>query len=398
MVNQTKLNANIWKFAVHAITNKRAYMPFLTIFLLTMPNATAKTIGLLTLIGQITGFVFEIPSGYISDKIGHKKALILARVAMALSTLCYIFADKIWWFFLGSILLAIGWAFVSGTGNAFMHNTLMALGKDKQYAAIMGKIRSVGFAIPIIIIITLSTIAESSFKIAFVIAFIIDIIGLVTVLFMKNPPREKQTVKEIGPSNFSTVLREFISVGWLPFVLAGSIVLSIIFGATIGFKNPYQEMLGFSISALGILWAVSRVFISGLLLINGWIYRKLSFKGFLLLRVFIFGVSFIAIGFITNMWVVAVLFIMGNTAMWGFLSAESQYLLEFIKDSKFKATLLSVKELITKLFTAGVGIAMGLLVVKFSFQIAYLIVGIFLFLIMCVTAIFLPKHQKLKNI
>jgi len=95
-----KLQSNIWKMAVYYITNKRTYLTFLTIFLLTMPNATAKTIGLILAVGQFVGFLVEIPSGYISDRIGHRNALIIARSAMVFSTACYVFATSIAVFYL----------------------------------------------------------------------------------------------------------------------------------------------------------------------------------------------------------------------------------------------------------------------------------------------------------
>jgi len=348
----------------------------------------------LTLVGQLTGFLFEIPSGYLSDKFGHKKALIFARTAMIFSTACYIFASEIWWFFLGTILLAIGSAFVSGTTTAFLHDTLTALGKNNQFASIMGKIRSVGFAIPIIFIIILSAVAGLNFRIAFLIAFIIDIVGFITAVSIKSPPIKEQSIKEIGHQNFFAVLREFISVGWLPFVIAGSIVSGIIFGATMGFKNPYQEILGFSIAMLGILWATSRLCISALLIANGWIHKTFSFKQFILLRTLIFCISFFCIGLASNMWLTAILFILITTTIFGLSAAASQYHLEFIKKSSSKATLLSVIALITKLFIAGVALIMGFLVTKFCFQKAYLIIGILLIILMFGIMVFVPEPKK----
>lgn len=394
-LKNNKINGNIWKFTVHTIMSRRAYAPFLTIFLLTMPSATARTIGLLTLIGQMVGFVFEIPSGYISDRIGHKKALVIARTTMVLSTVCYIFANEVWWFFAGAILLAIGLAFVSGTSAAFMHDTLVVLGKDAQYASIMGKIRSIGFAVPIIFIILLSTVAGLNFRIAFLIALLIDIIGLIAVILLKNPSIKKQTIKEIGPKNFFTVLKEFTTVGWMPFVIAESIVFGIVFGVTMGFRSPYQEMLGFSIAMIGILWAISRLCISSLLVANGWIYKRLSFKQFIVLRTLVFSVSFLCIGLVSNMWLVAMFFIFGNTAMCGLSSAGSQYHLEFIKKSSSKATLLSVIALMKKIFTAVVGLTMGLLVTRFYFQKTYLMVGIFLILVIFGIMVFVRKPKAI---
>ena len=75
------MNRNLFLMNIHFITNKRTFMTFLMIFLLTMPDATAKTLGFTIMVGQIAGFLFEIPSGYISDKFGHRETLIVAKFA-----------------------------------------------------------------------------------------------------------------------------------------------------------------------------------------------------------------------------------------------------------------------------------------------------------------------------
>jgi len=389
------LESNIWKFTVHAATNKRTYMTFLTIFLLTMPNTTAKTIGLLTLVGQIVGFLMEVPSGYIADRIGHKRALILARSIMALSTLMYIFADSALWFFVGAILLAIAWAFESGTASAFIQDTLAALGRDGQYAAIMGRIKSIGFAIPVIFILLLAFIAETNFRLAFIVAFVIDIVGLFAVIVFEQPPIEEHKVEEVGLKNFGRVLRRFFTVGWLPFVVAGALLVGIEFGATIGFKNPYQELLGFSISMLGVLWAISRLVISATLLFNGWVHTRFSFRQFLLFETALVGFSFLGIGLTTNKWIVAALFILANTALWGLGSARTQYYLAFIRESRSKATLLSVQELLQKIVIGVVGLCMGLLVSNINFQNAYLMVGFSFVLLITGIMLFVPRFPHI---
>lgn len=389
-----KLQGNLWKFAIHKITNKRTYMTFLTIYLLTMPNATAKTIGMLTALGQIVGFLFEIPSGYISDRIGHKKALLLARISFILSTSCYVLASSVPWFFLGAIFLAMGFAFNSGTDNAFMHNVLTALGKEKRYAFIMGRLQSLGFAVPIIFIILLPYIAETNFKLAFLVALIVDVIGLLAVLLLVSP--KIKNVEEISLHNFKQALREWRNVGWVRYILIGSIISGLIFGATAGFKNPYQEIVGFSISSLGLLWATSRFLISGLLLLNGWIHKTLSYKQFIIMKTLVYSLSFLGIGLTNNMWIVASLFIAQNTFSMGLLSAGSQYNLDFIKNSKSKATLLSVNQLITKIFGAITSLTMGFLVLKYYYSTSYLIMGIILTLILIVS-IFYLKNSTLKT-
>ena len=65
---------------------RRNFAPIIAIFFLTLPNSIAQQIGIYSGIGFLAGFLLEIPSGYLSDTIGHKKALILVGIGFILSS------------------------------------------------------------------------------------------------------------------------------------------------------------------------------------------------------------------------------------------------------------------------------------------------------------------------
>jgi MFS family permease len=389
-----KISSNIWKMTVMLMVNKRPYMTFLTIFLLTMPNATANTIGLLTLIGQIVGFLFEVPSGYVSDKIGHRNALIISSVAMVLSTACYVFADNIYWFFAGAILLSISIAFKSGTNSAFIHETLTALNKKDRYAEIEGKMRSIGFAVPIILILLLAVIAETNFRLAFGVMLIIDIIALFVAVSLVNPNVKESKIKEVDLESFPRIFKKFLTMKYARYALLTTVIFGIYFGSVIGFRNPFQESLGFSILTIGILWAISRVFISLLLLVNGKIYKMFTYKQFIILRTLVYAVGLIAIGLSPNIWIVAVLFIIITTTNLGLSSTGLQYDLELIGDSNSKATLLSIRAFMGNIFTGLSGLGMGALIVAHSYPIAYLVVGLSLLGMIIISLLLFKKSSK----
>jgi len=127
-----QLESNIWKYFLLILTNRRNYIPILSIYFLSLPSATAKQIGFYTGIGWVIGFLLEIPSGYISDRFGHKNTLILAKCFMLISTLFFVFSSSLIHFILGSSFIALGFAFTSGTASAFLHNTLVGLKKRRE--------------------------------------------------------------------------------------------------------------------------------------------------------------------------------------------------------------------------------------------------------------------------
>lgn len=377
------------------MVNKRPYMTFLTIFLLTMPNATANTIGVLTLVGQIVGFLFEIPSGYVSDKIGHRKALIISSVVMVLSTACYVFANNIYWFFAGAILLSISIAFKSGTNSAFIYETLTALNKEDRQAEIEGRMRSVGFIVPIILILLLAVIAESNFRLAFGVMLIIDIIALFVAIALVNPHVKESTIKEVDLERFPIIFKKFLKMKYARYALLTTIIFGIYFGSVIGFRNPFQESLGFSLITISILWSISRVCISLLLLVNGKIYKMLTYKQFIIIRTLIYATGLTMIGLSSSIWLVAILFIIVTTINLGLSSTGLQYDLELIGDSNSKATLLSIRAFMGNIFTGLSGLGMGALIVAHSYPIAYLVVGLSLFGMVVVSLFLFRKSSEM---
>jgi len=119
------LESNIWKFFIFNLTQRRHYVAILSIFFLTLPDTTAKQIGIYSLAGYLASFILEIPSGYLSDRIGHKKILVLSKILLLFSILSFIYATSLIYFIIGSVLFASSAAFESGTTSAFMHNTFI---------------------------------------------------------------------------------------------------------------------------------------------------------------------------------------------------------------------------------------------------------------------------------
>ena len=83
------INSNLWKYFVFILTSRRNYIPILSLYFLSLPNTAANQIGIYTGIAWLAGFFLEIPSGYLSDKFGHKKTLILAKFSIIISTLLF---------------------------------------------------------------------------------------------------------------------------------------------------------------------------------------------------------------------------------------------------------------------------------------------------------------------
>ena len=286
------------------------------------------------------GVFFEVPSGYFSDKIGHRRALIISSVATLLSTIFFLFANSISFLILGSIFLSIGTAFISGTGSAFMHETLRALGREHEYTKVMGKVGSIGFAVPILLTVLVPFLVPISYKLPFLIACVFDIIGVVVTFRLVTPPIQAEDVAEITVTNFPQVIKEGLRLQFFRYALFSGLIFGTLWTTGV-FRGPYQEMLGISVVWFGVLHGVGRVRASLLLAYSGALSTWIGgIHRFQTIQIVLYGVLYLLLGTLTSWWLVAGVFIIFNAAQWGLSRIEEGYLLDILKTSKFKATLL----------------------------------------------------------
>lgn len=78
--------------------------------------------------------VCEVPSGYFSDRTGRRITLLIASIAFILSNLAFIFAHDFGLLLAGQFFLALGMAMLSGTDTAFLYDSLLSTGREKEYA------------------------------------------------------------------------------------------------------------------------------------------------------------------------------------------------------------------------------------------------------------------------
>lgn len=79
--------------------------------------------------------VFEVPSGYFSDRVGRRITLLIASCAFIVSNMAFILADGFHMLLLGQLFLALGMAMLSGTDTAFLYDSLLSVNREREYAA-----------------------------------------------------------------------------------------------------------------------------------------------------------------------------------------------------------------------------------------------------------------------
>ncbi len=386
---QKELKSNIWKYFLLILTNRRNYLPILAIYFLTLPNTTAQQIGLYIGVGWLAGFLLEIPSGYISDKFGHKKTLILAKFSMLISTLFFIFGSSLPHYILGSSFIAIGFAFTSGTGGAFLHNTLVELKREKHYGDISGKISAKASLVSAGMILALPLLTKISLVMPIKIYLIFDLIGILTAFSLYSPKMKYGAEDEEGEKIWSQ-LKRFRGTGFYTTSLFIGILGGFIMALST-FKDPFVESLGFPIIFIGSIMAFSRViwFIVGH---NLKILKKIKIQKLLFYEIFFFSGLIIISSQLKNPYIIGLIIAILIGYRHGRNSLIDEYYLNnFLINKRYKATMISIKQQIGKLFDSGIALVVGFIMI-ISFRLGFLVLGI------CMLIVLLGVYPFLKNI
>lgn len=388
------LQKNIWKYALLLIANKRIFIAVLGAYYLTIPDVTPKIIGTILLAGSLSGFLFEIPSGYISDKIGHKLTLVISRALMLISTTFFLVADNIAFLILGAIFLSASAAFQSGTGSAFMHETLQGLKREHDYVRVMGKISSIGFAVPIIFMVLVPFLVSVSYKTPFLIALVIDAIGFLATISLTVPPVPQEHIEEIGAKNFKQVIQEGYRLNFFSIALFSGIISGTLFSVG-GFRAPYQVFLEIPVIWFGVFFGIGRAFASLMLAYSGKIAKHLTLPSFYGFQLVIYTLLILVLGIISSSWVVVTAFIAINAFHWGLSKIDEGYQLDIIKSSKFKATLLSTGSQIDQTVLAVSSFGVGFIIERVSYQYGFLYSGIIFLVILFPLYLYIAHRYKM---
>lgn len=77
-------------------TGRRNFIPILSVYYLTLPNATASEIGFYTGAGFLASFIFNIPAGIIADRFGYRRTIIFTKILLIASSTTFLFSDGFW--------------------------------------------------------------------------------------------------------------------------------------------------------------------------------------------------------------------------------------------------------------------------------------------------------------
>jgi MFS family permease len=148
---------------------------------------------LLYVIADLATTVLEVPSGYMSDRLGRRKTLLAAAITYVLATSLLLVADGFAQFALANILLGAAGAFASGTDTSLLYESLKSEGREAEVEAMGLKAWRFSFGALALSALTGGALALYGAILPYI-ATAIAALGLLAITaFLREPPPAPQS-------------------------------------------------------------------------------------------------------------------------------------------------------------------------------------------------------------
>lgn len=339
------LHPDVKKYYLFRALLKRFVVPILVLYGLDR----GLTLGELSLIagaGSVVSFLFELPSGAIADRFGHRRSLVLSMLGQALSMALYL-GGSFWWMLLGSVAYFGFGSLMTGTGEAFFFERLQKLGLVDQHAKLSG--RGKGFATAVSVISM--ALAGVFYEIAWWLPFVIGIVQFLLAAYVVStigPTKNGVSVEKKEASETKAIrhlavvwqeLKRRPAILWL--IFSSALVVGPLF-ALGDFQQAVMDDVGISAALIGAVYAVKRLLS---IAVQGSVHHFMRFFSsaqLVLVCALFMLLHFFGMGLIKDPWWLLGPLIIGSLAWVGLDIAVNDYINQSTQTGS-RATLLSMR-------------------------------------------------------
>ncbi len=299
----SKLHTNIKKLYAFSFLQMSLFpMAIITLFWKDQIGLSLTEILLLQGIFAVAMVVMEYPSGYISDRIGYRKALNYASLLGVLGWGLYTVAESFTGVLVAEIILGISLSFVSGSNSALLFESIKGTAEEANYTRHEGRVNGCGQIGEACGAIFAGLLYAAAPLLPFLIQVGVWLLAFGLTRTLEEPPRqlEKPTshLREAWQST-RYALQENKR-------LRATILLNLVLGLSsfypVWLIQPYMQDGGVPLAWFGPIWAGANLSVALCALVSHRFHLKLGDGKMVLLFMALVFCGYLGLGLTGGLW------------------------------------------------------------------------------------------------
>ena len=314
----------IWRYYAFRVTNSAGfYVPVAIIFL----EHRGFSLGFIGLVYAVFSFAMvaaEIPTGYLGDWLGRRGSLVVGSTFRVVTLAAYPFVDSKLAYVALHVTWAMGWAFRSGTIDAWLYEVLQARFDESEYARIEGRGSTALLVTSAVTAIAGGVLYSVDPSLPFLANAALAAVGI-PILFTfpaigtdagdgdadaRDADDGDADARDAGDGDADArdadddvfTVREAVrmlrlqvgrpAVRWLVVYAA---LFQGLFSVTRTFEQPAVDAVGLPVAGLGVLYAGFKLVSAGAASTAGWFEDRLGTRGVFALLVPAYGFAYVSV-------------------------------------------------------------------------------------------------------
>jgi MFS family permease len=272
-----------------------------------------------------------------------------------------------------------------------LYDSLQESGKEKDYIKYEGRMVSIGNFAEAIAGILGGLLAGLSLRYPYYAQTIVAFMGIPAAIMLIEPKKHRDVIK----LKINDILKIVKYALYDHKELKWNIIFSSVIGASTltmaWFVQPYFEMVALPVTLFGIFWTMLNLTVGVSAIFAHKIEARLKQTKTMLWITILIPAGYIAVSRIHGLWGIAILFIFYFVR--GVATPVLKDYINQLCDSNIRATVLSVRNFVIRIFFAIIGPFVGWYTDTFNLQAALLLSGIIFFILSALTLVIYLQNR-----
>ena len=252
------LAANVLKLNLFSALKMMLFpMAIITVFWQDHIGLSLAEILLVNVFFSGVNLLMEYPSGYVSDRLGYRRSLIIACVFGIAGWSVYLQAGSFWHVIGAEMLLGVCYAFISGSDTALLYETLKDGGRTELYNRLDGRMVTWAQSGEALGALCAGLLYVSSPLLPFIVQVGVWSLALLLAFSLREP------AVEASPHRVSSHLQEAARIGRYALTEKPILRATMVFGVLLGLASfypvwlvqPFMRECGVPLAWFGPIWA-----------------------------------------------------------------------------------------------------------------------------------------------